>query len=152
MVLKSDLDFKTAPWPSVSEQAKDCVRQLLDRNVSKRITAAQVLQHPWLTQQGLQSDKPLDNVVIQRMRQVGVFFNVLHACASQHQHHIAPPDLMLSDPTRVWWLLLWYCNQMHLRVWCSGILSMFSSELSTLAVSSNMGTDQIKCMPALYQV
>ncbi len=82
MVLKSDLDFKTAPWPSVSEQAKDCVRQLLDRNVSKRITAAQVLQHPWLTQQGLQSDKPLDNVVIQRMRQVGVFFHVLHACAS----------------------------------------------------------------------
>lgn len=69
MVLKSDLDFKTAPWPSVSEQAKDCVRQLLDRNVSKRITAAQVLQHPWLTQQGLQSDKPLDNVVIERMRQ-----------------------------------------------------------------------------------
>ena len=70
MVLKSDLDFKTAPWPSVSDQAKDCVRQLLDRNVSKRITAAQVLQHPWLMQQGLQSDKPLDNVVIERMRQV----------------------------------------------------------------------------------
>ena len=100
MVLKSDLDFKTAPWPSVSEQAKDCVRQLLDRNVSKRITAAQVLQHPWLTQQGLQSDKPLDNVVIQRMRQVGFCFHILHACVSQHQHHIAPPFFMLCDLIR----------------------------------------------------
>ena len=70
MVLKSDLDFKPAPWPSVSDQAKDCVKQLLNRNVSQRISAAQVLQHPWLTQQGLHSDKPLDNVVIQRMRQV----------------------------------------------------------------------------------
>lgn len=71
MVLKSDLDFKTAPWPNVSEEAKDCVRQLLNRNVSQRITAAQVLQHPWLTRQGLQSDKPLGNVVIERMKQVG---------------------------------------------------------------------------------
>ena len=88
MVLKSDLDFKTAPWPSVSEQAKDCVRQLLDRNVSKRITAAQVLQHPWLTQQGLQSDKPLDNVVIERMRQVSLLHSVCHGPCAIFSHQI----------------------------------------------------------------
>lgn len=70
MVLKADLDFKTAPWPSVSAEAKDCVRQLLNRNAPARATAESVLRHPWLTQQGLASDKPLDNVVIQRMRQV----------------------------------------------------------------------------------
>lgn len=70
MVLKSDLDFRTAPWPSVSDAAKDCVKRLLTRNSSQRATAADVLNHPWLTQQGLQSDRPLDNVVIQRMRQV----------------------------------------------------------------------------------
>ena len=70
MVLKADLDFKTAPWPSVSAEAKDCVRKLLNRNASQRLTAEQVLQHTWLTRQGLASDKPLDNVVIQRMRQV----------------------------------------------------------------------------------
>ena len=72
MVLKSDLDFRTAPWPSVSDAAKDCVKRLLTRNSSQRATAAEVLNHPWLTQQGLQSDRPLDNVVIQRMRQVCV--------------------------------------------------------------------------------
>lgn len=70
MVLKSDLDFRTSPWPSVSDAAKDCVKRLLTRNSSQRATAAEVLNHPWLTQQGLQSDRPLDNVVIQRMRQV----------------------------------------------------------------------------------
>lgn len=70
MVLKSDLDFRTAPWPNVSDAAKDCVKRLLTRNSSQRATAADVLNHPWLTQQGLQSDRPLDNVVIQRMRQV----------------------------------------------------------------------------------
>ena len=84
MVLKSDLDFKTAPWPNVSDAAKDCVRRLLNRNSSLRATAAEVLQHPWLTQQGLQSDKPLDNVVIQRMRQVGLcpFINASMAWAT----------------------------------------------------------------------
>ena len=70
MVLKSDLDFRTAPWPSVSNAAKDCVKRLLNRDPSQRATAAEVLNHPWLTQQGLQSDEPLDNVVIQRMRKV----------------------------------------------------------------------------------
>ena len=86
MVLKSDLDFKTAPWPSVSDAAKDCVKQLLNRNASQRATAAEVLNHPWLTQQGLQSDRPLDNVVIQRMRQV---------C-----HHPALPQSSLPGSTR----------------------------------------------------
>ena len=70
MVLKADTDFKTAPWPSVSDAAKDCVRSLLNRDAKKRATASDILQHPWLAQQGVASDKPLDNVVIKRMRQV----------------------------------------------------------------------------------
>lgn len=70
MVLKADTDFKTAPWPSVSDAAKDCVRSLLNRDAKKRATASEILQHPWLAQQGVASDKPLDNVVIKRMRQV----------------------------------------------------------------------------------
>eukprot|EP00891_Asterochloris_glomerata_P002436 jgi/Astpho2/2436/fgenesh1_pm.00044_%23_18_t len=69
MVLKADTDFKTAPWPSVSDAAKDCVRSLLNRDAKKRATASEILQHPWLAQQGVASDKPLDNVVIKRMRQ-----------------------------------------------------------------------------------
>ena len=70
MVLKAETDFKTAPWPSVSDAAKNCVRSLLNRDAKKRATASEILQHPWLAQQGVASDKPLDNVVIKRMRQV----------------------------------------------------------------------------------
>ena len=91
MVLKSDLDFKTAPWPKVSDNAKDCVRQLLNRDVSQRLTAAQVLQHPWLTQEGLQSDKPLDNVVIQRMRKVS-----LRTCHSIQHRTMLPCDVSIT--------------------------------------------------------
>lgn len=70
MVLTAELDFRTAPWPNVSAEAKDCVRRLLNRNVAQRATAAQILQHPWLTQQHQSPDRPLDNVVIQNMRKV----------------------------------------------------------------------------------
>lgn len=103
MVLKADLDFKTAPWPSVSSEAKDCVRRLLNRNAPQRATAEQVLQHPWLSRQGLASDRPLDNVVIQRMRQVRqrCSLTTFVPCAMLPCSHItqgtAGPHLCLSQ-------------------------------------------------------
>ena len=43
-ILKSDLDFSTEPWPSISESAKDLVRKMLVRDPSKRLTAFEVLR------------------------------------------------------------------------------------------------------------
>ena len=40
---QGDIDFKTAPWPSISAAAKDCVRQLLTMDPKKRPTAQQIL-------------------------------------------------------------------------------------------------------------
>lgn len=72
MVLTADLDFQTAPWPSISPEAKHCVMQLMNRDPRHRATAEQILRHPWLSQQGLAPDRPLDNVVIQNMRKVSL--------------------------------------------------------------------------------
>lgn len=41
-VLKGAIDFKSEPWPRISEAAKDCVRRLLDMDATKRATAEQV--------------------------------------------------------------------------------------------------------------
>ncbi|KAL1537796.1 Calcium-dependent protein kinase 33 [Salvia divinorum] len=68
-VLRGNVDFETKPWPSISESAKDLVRRMLTQDPKKRITAAQVLEHPWLKEGGEASDKPIDSAVLTRMKQ-----------------------------------------------------------------------------------
>ncbi|XP_022887352.1 CDPK-related kinase 1-like isoform X1 [Olea europaea var. sylvestris] len=47
-VLKADPSFDEAPWPSLSSDAVDFVKRLLNKDYRKRLTAAQALSHPWL--------------------------------------------------------------------------------------------------------
>ncbi|BAF21689.1 calcium-dependent protein kinase 19 isoform X1 [Oryza sativa Japonica Group] len=67
-ILQGEIDFESQPWPSISESAKDLVRKMLTQDPKKRITSAQVLQHPWL-RDGEASDKPIDSAVLSRMKQ-----------------------------------------------------------------------------------
>nr|XP_027192836.1 CDPK-related protein kinase isoform X2 [Cicer arietinum] len=47
-VLKADPSFDEPPWPSLSDEAKDFVKRLLNKDPRKRMTAAQALGHPWI--------------------------------------------------------------------------------------------------------
>ncbi|KAL1191518.1 CDPK-related kinase 7 [Cardamine amara subsp. amara] len=47
-VLKAEPNFEEAPWPSLSPDAVDFVKRLLNKDYRKRLTAAQALCHPWL--------------------------------------------------------------------------------------------------------
>lgn len=66
-ILKSDLDFESDPWPSISDAAKDCVRLMLERNPAKRAKADEILKHPWMKEHGVASDKPLGNAILNRL-------------------------------------------------------------------------------------
>ena len=68
-ILNSDLDFSSDPWPSISESAKDLVKKMLVRDPSKRLSAFEVLRHPWIQVDGAAPDKPLDSAVLSRMKQ-----------------------------------------------------------------------------------
>ncbi|GAB2272594.1 Calcium-dependent protein kinase 25 [Dionaea muscipula] len=68
-VLHGDLDFSSDPWPDVSEGAKDLVRRMLVRDPKKRLTAHEVLCHPWIMADGVAPDKPLDPAVLTRLNQ-----------------------------------------------------------------------------------
>jgi len=67
-ILQGKLDFQSEPWPSISESAKDLIRKMLDRNPKKRLTAHEVLCHPWIVDD-IAPDKPLDSAVLSRLKQ-----------------------------------------------------------------------------------
>ncbi|KAH7671169.1 Non-specific serine/threonine protein kinase protein [Dioscorea alata] len=67
-ILKGNLDFKSEPWPGISESAKDLISKMLNRDPKKRFTAHEVLCHPWITDDGVAPDKPLDSAVLSRLK------------------------------------------------------------------------------------
>ncbi|KAK2643641.1 hypothetical protein Ddye_018836 [Dipteronia dyeriana] len=48
-VLRGNLRFPTRAFKSVSSMAKDLLRRMLCKDVSRRFSAEQALRHPWLT-------------------------------------------------------------------------------------------------------
>ncbi|GMH00324.1 hypothetical protein Nepgr_002163 [Nepenthes gracilis] len=68
-ILRGKLDFNSEPWPSISDSAKDLIRKMLDRNPIGRLTAHQVLCHPWIVDDTVAPDKPLDSAVLSRLKQ-----------------------------------------------------------------------------------
>ncbi|KAL3534698.1 hypothetical protein ACH5RR_003159 [Cinchona calisaya] len=66
-VLKADPSFDEAPWPSLSADAVDFVKRLLNKDYRKRLTAAQALSHPWLS--GCHDARiPLDMIIFKLVK------------------------------------------------------------------------------------
>ncbi|KAH6833819.1 calcium-dependent protein kinase 2 [Perilla frutescens var. hirtella] len=68
-ILLGKLDFDSEPWPMISDFAKDLLRKMLDRNPKTRLTAHEVLCHPWIVDDTMAPDKPLDSAVLSRLKQ-----------------------------------------------------------------------------------
>ncbi|KAJ9176994.1 hypothetical protein P3X46_012251 [Hevea brasiliensis] len=68
-ILQGKIDFESEPWPSISESAKDLIRKMLDRNPRRRPSAHEVLCHPWIVDDRIAPDKPLDSAVLSRLKQ-----------------------------------------------------------------------------------
>ncbi|KAH9604300.1 hypothetical protein KSS87_019447 [Heliosperma pusillum] len=66
-VLKADPSFTEPPWPSLSSEAKDFVKRMLNKDPRKRITAAQALCHPWIRNHG-EVKVPLDVLVFKLLK------------------------------------------------------------------------------------
>ncbi|XP_073296233.1 CDPK-related kinase 5-like isoform X2 [Primulina huaijiensis] len=47
-VVKAEPTYDEQPWPTLSSEAKDFVRRLLNKDPRKRMTAAQAMCHPWI--------------------------------------------------------------------------------------------------------
>lgn len=93
MVLKGALDFKSDPWPKISDAAKDCVRRLLEMDPAARASAQQILQHDWLVKEGVARDISLDSVVLKRMRQFAQMNKLKKAALMVVGQSLAPDEL-----------------------------------------------------------
>lgn len=58
-IKKVNLDFESGVWASVSRPARNLIGRMLTRDVSARLTADEVLRHPWLVFYTEQSLEPL---------------------------------------------------------------------------------------------
>ncbi|KAF3330172.1 Calcium-dependent protein kinase 7 [Carex littledalei] len=47
-IIRSEIDFTREPWPQVSDNAKDLIKRMLQPKPKRRLTAQQVLEHPWI--------------------------------------------------------------------------------------------------------
>ncbi|RWR92917.1 calcium-dependent protein kinase 26 [Cinnamomum micranthum f. kanehirae] len=68
-VLKGVIDFESDPWPLISDSAKDLIRKMLCCRPSERLTAHEVLCHPWICENGVAPDRSLDPAVLSRLKQ-----------------------------------------------------------------------------------
>ncbi|URD97826.1 calcium-dependent protein kinase [Musa troglodytarum] len=68
-IMKGVIDFDSDPWPLISESAKDLIKKMLCSLPSERLTAHQVLCHPWVCEHGVAPDRALDPAVLSRLKQ-----------------------------------------------------------------------------------
>ncbi|KAK4752014.1 hypothetical protein SAY87_020812 [Trapa incisa] len=68
-ILRGKLDFVSDPWPNISDSAKDLIRKMLERDPRKRLSAHEVLCHPWIVDDRVAPDRPLDSAVLSRLKQ-----------------------------------------------------------------------------------
>ncbi|KAL7113547.1 hypothetical protein ACP275_04G067700 [Erythranthe tilingii] len=91
-ILRGHVDFSSDPWPSISNGAKDLVRKMLNSDPKQRLSAFQVLNHPWIKEDGEAPDTPLDNAVLNRLKQFRamnqfkkVALRVIAGCLSEEE-------------------------------------------------------------------
>ncbi|XP_038726178.1 calcium-dependent protein kinase 8-like [Tripterygium wilfordii] len=71
-IIRSVIDFKRDPWPKVSDNAKDLVKKMLDPDPRRRLSAQEVIDHPWLQNAKKAPNVSLGETVRARLKQFSV--------------------------------------------------------------------------------
>jgi calcium-dependent protein kinase len=71
-IKRCHLEFEDDPdeeiWSVVSADAKDLIRKLIVKDPSKRLTAADAMQHKWIVELGPKDPPPLPSTVMRRLK------------------------------------------------------------------------------------
>ncbi|KAL5724400.1 non-specific serine/threonine protein kinase [Ranunculus cassubicifolius] len=66
------IDFNSSAWQNISAPARDLIGKMMDRDVSSRITAEQVLNHPWILTHTRKEDSRLVDALAAALSQVKI--------------------------------------------------------------------------------
>ncbi|RCV27050.1 LOW QUALITY PROTEIN: hypothetical protein SETIT_5G294600v2 [Setaria italica] len=99
-VLRGTTDFDSEPWPAISDSAKDLIRRMLRSPPADRLTAHQVLCHPWICENGVAPDRPLDPAVLSRLKHFSAM-NRLKRMALRRPSSIRKKSPSPASPARL---------------------------------------------------
>jgi calcium-dependent protein kinase len=101
-ILTEEPSFKRSAWQEVSDEAKDFIKILLNKEHEQRPTAKDALKHPWLQTSfhAGKKSRPLCTTVVQRIQrfaQTNILRRTILELMANELMKIAPPKL--SDPS-----------------------------------------------------
>ena len=69
-IIKSKLEFDEEEWTGISEEAKDLISQMLEKDATKRIKISSALTHDWFKKwtKGVEDDHEFHNEYLQRLK------------------------------------------------------------------------------------
>jgi serine/threonine protein kinase/Ca2+-binding EF-hand superfamily protein len=101
-ILTEEPSFRRSAWQEVSDEAKDFIKILLNKDPEQRPSAKDALKHPWLstTFHAGKKSRPLSTTVVQRIQryaQTNVLRRTILELMAGELMKLAPPKL--SDPS-----------------------------------------------------
>ena len=97
-IQRGEFDFPEEDWSEISESAKDLIRHLLVKDVTKRFTADEVLHHPWVLHEAPHTQLQTVNNLIYRKdsaRDISLLnenFDIINRIASENNPPIDEGD------------------------------------------------------------
>lgn len=92
-ILLGEYDLTSDPWPTISASAKDLVSHLLLVDPKQRLTSVQALEHPWVAMASENSDHPLSDSVIMRLKKHSKQTSFLKVGRTLIARSLAPSEL-----------------------------------------------------------
>jgi calcium-dependent protein kinase len=72
-VLSQEINWNAPELQHLSTGARDFLERLLQRNPAMRPSAAEALEHPWVADEGVPSQMPLQGSVVQRLQRFATY-------------------------------------------------------------------------------
>ena len=99
--MNAQYDFPSPYWDSISDGAKDLINKLLVLDVDRRLSAKEILEHPWLNTQNTRDQLPFVadnyNKMTKAVKIVNIFFNFLIFFIFIFSVMLRLPNLLLTS-------------------------------------------------------